>query len=241
MLFLSRLMLDTRHRTVQRDLGNVHQLHRTVLRAFPQAPEGVQAREHFGLLYRVEPVDHTPGLIRLLVQSNTQPDWSTLPARYLGPAPDERGNPAIRSVEVEYTRIHNGDHLIFRLRANPTKRLSNRTPGREDTLLGKRVALLREDDQLEWLARKGEQHGFRLLTTNIDPTVPSVQVSVQAAERGRRPDPQRERPHPLTFGAVLFNGHLEVTNADQFRSALADGIGSGKAFGFGLLSIASRE
>lgn len=42
----------------------------------------------------------------------------------------------------------------------------------------------------------------------------------------------------LTFGAVLFEGRLRVTDADLFRAALASGIGPAKAYGFGLLSIA---
>ena len=50
---------------------------------------------------------------------------------------------------------------------------------------------------------------------------------------GRR-DGQR-----LSFGSVVFDGRLEVTDADSFREVLANGIGSGKAFGFGLLSVAS--
>jgi CRISPR system Cascade subunit CasE len=37
---------------------------------------------------------------------------------------------------------------------------------------------------------------------------------------------------------VQFEGDLEVTDAAAFRAALAQGIGSGKAYGFGLLSIA---
>jgi CRISPR system Cascade subunit CasE len=32
---------------------------------------------------------------------------------------------------------------------------------------------------------------------------------------------------------------LRVTDAAQFRTTLASGIGSGKAYGFGLLSIAA--
>jgi CRISPR system Cascade subunit CasE len=37
---------------------------------------------------------------------------------------------------------------------------------------------------------------------------------------------------------VVFEGRLRVTDAEAFRRALAAGIGSGKAFGFGLLSVA---
>jgi len=38
--------------------------------------------------------------------------------------------------------------------------------------------------------------------------------------------------------SVLYNGLLEVTDPDLFHRALIRGIGSGKAFGFGLLSVA---
>jgi CRISPR system Cascade subunit CasE len=40
---------------------------------------------------------------------------------------------------------------------------------------------------------------------------------------------------------VLFNGTLAVTDPERFRAALATGIGSGKAYGFGLLSVARLE
>ena len=42
----------------------------------------------------------------------------------------------------------------------------------------------------------------------------------------------------LTFGDVLFEGRLRVTDAALFRQTLEHGIGSGKAYGFGLLSVA---
>lgn len=238
-MYLSRLILDTRRRQVRRDLGDVHQLHRTVLGAFPQAPEGTKAREHFGVLYRAEPVAGAPALVRLLVQSREHPDWSHMPVEALGQAPDSRGNPAVRRVDEEYDRIVAGTRLLFRLRANPTKQLSDRTTGRQDRLLGKRVALLREAEQLAWLARQGERHGFRLLTTELSSEIPATQAAPQANERGRRPGHDGAQPMALTFGAVLFTGHLEVTDAAQFRAALTGGVGRGKAFGFGLLSVAS--
>jgi CRISPR system Cascade subunit CasE len=38
---------------------------------------------------------------------------------------------------------------------------------------------------------------------------------------------------------VLFEGTLEITDPQQFLNrSIAAGIGSGKAFGFGLLSVA---
>ena len=48
----------------------------------------------------------------------------------------------------------------------------------------------------------------------------------------------RERTSRLTFASVLFDGELVVTDAELFRTALASGVGTSKAYGFGLLSIA---
>jgi len=42
----------------------------------------------------------------------------------------------------------------------------------------------------------------------------------------------------LTFAAVIFEGVLRVEDSQAFREALERGIGPGKAFGFGLLSVA---
>jgi len=238
-MYLSRLILDVRQPRVRHDLSDVYRLHRTILSAFPQAPDNVPARAHFGILYRIEPISGMPWLARLLVQSREQPDWSRIPDCMFGPALDERGNPTLRRIDDEYARIRSGMQFLFRLRANPTRRLSNRNAARDDRLLGKRVALVREEEQIAWLARKGEQHGFRLLRTSRDPESLAVRAAKQADEHGWRNVTQTQTMR-LTFGAVLFTGYLTVTDADRFRTALEHGIGSGKAFGFGLLSIAAQ-
>ncbi len=54
------------------------------------------------------------------------------------------------------------------------------------------------------------------------------------------PELQRSRSAGRTFQGVLFEGSLQVVDAEAFRKALAHGIGPGKAFGFGLLSVASE-
>lgn len=42
----------------------------------------------------------------------------------------------------------------------------------------------------------------------------------------------------ISLYAVRFEGILTVTDPDTFRTTVATGIGSAKAFGFGLLSLA---
>jgi CRISPR system Cascade subunit CasE len=240
MIYLSRLILDPLRGSVRRDLADCHRLHRTLLRAFPEAPEGMPAREHFGLLYRAEPYERHPRLIRVLVQSALAPDWSKLPEDYLGPSPDERPNPALRTVDEAYGRIAAGLQLTFRLRANPTKRISTNNTEQDVRWRGKRVELRREDEQLDWLARKGDNGGFRLLGVSAQPEVRDVQAANLEKARGWQPARDGRAAMPLRFGAVLFEGRLEVTDPGAFRVTLRDGLGSGKAFGFGLLSVAAR-
>jgi CRISPR system Cascade subunit CasE len=225
-LYLSLLRLALRNRDVQRDLSDCHAMHRRLMRAFPDIGGPGDARNQFGLLYRAET---TSGSVSLLVQSAAQPDWSRLPGGYL-----RESATAAKRVDALYAGIAEGQRLLFRLRANPTKRISDRDTSQDAHWRGKRVELGREDDQLKWLARKAQQSGFALLAVRAQPDHPPV-ADVRATGMGDR---VISKPHHLTFASVTFEGRLRVTDPDVFRQALWQGIGSGKAFGFGLLSIA---
>ncbi|MCG8346388.1 MAG: type I-E CRISPR-associated protein Cas6/Cse3/CasE [Chloroflexales bacterium] len=241
MLYLSRIILDIHNRMVQRDLADCHKLHRRILDAFPTAPPGTNARDHFGLLYRAEPFERENRLVRVLVQSAEEPNWLRLPASYFGPAPDGRGNPTVRLVDAEYEQVQTGMQLVFRLRANPTKRISRNNAEQGEQWRGKRIELRREEDQLAWLVRKGQQGGFRLVEVALRPEVLDTRVSTQEKIHGRRPAHDGAASMPLSFGATLFEGRLEVTDRTAFLATLRTGIGSGKAFGFGLLSVATAR
>ncbi len=239
MLYLSRLILNMHDRQVRRDLGNCYHLHQRVLDAFPTAPPGTSAREHFGLLYRAEAFERDPWLVRLLVQSTAVPDWSPLPDRYCAAAPDACGNPAVRQVDAEYDQIQAGMQLIFRLRANPTRRVGKHNLDQDERWRGKRIELCREADQIAWLERKARQSGFDLVRVAVQSELPDTRVTTQEKTRGQRPQRATSPARALTFGAALFEGRLQVTDRERFLATLRTGIGSGKAFGFGLLSVAS--
>ncbi|MBA3946030.1 MAG: type I-E CRISPR-associated protein Cas6/Cse3/CasE [Herpetosiphonaceae bacterium] len=237
MLYLSRLILNLRHRGVQFDLTNCHGLHGRIMGAFPTAPAPASAREHFGVLYRLELLP-AAWQARLLVQSEQPPDWSNLPSGYLGPAPDGRGNPAVRSIEAEIDRVQAQMQLRFRLRANPTKRISDRNATQAPEWQGKRIELRKEVDQLAWLERKASTGGFQLLRVQIgDDRMVDVQFGNGPKQHGRRSGGGQR----LSFGTASFEGHLEVTDPLRFNATLRHGIGSGKAYGFGLLSVASIQ
>ena len=225
-MYLSRLILNPRNRQVCAELERPYQLHRTLLRAFPHDLPAQAER----VLFRLDEVAQR-GELHLLVQSQQLPDWG-----YLGvPGAREylaqvfaQENPAVK--EVNY-RLLAGQVLSFRLLANPTKRLSRSlTRGMETS---KRVGIYASKEQIEWLQRKGEQHGFRLL---------SAQTGQQARRKDQRPpqaeDAEPQVAHDLQFLSVRFDGMLAVVDPARLQTALAQGIGSGKAFGFGLLSLA---
>jgi CRISPR system Cascade subunit CasE len=234
-MYLSRLILNPRSRAVRNDLSDCRNLHRTILSAFPQAnKEQGGARAEFGVLFRAD-TDPRSGRVKLLVQSETEPDWSRLsPKDYLLDDFDELDNPAVKQVDKSYDALGEGARLRFRLRANPTKRLPLLIENRAGKERGKRVEIFGEEAQLDWLRRKGEQHGFRLLAARVNPNVLNAWANPEGKVIGWR---ERSQP-PMKFGSVLFEGELEITRAEDFKGALMNGIGSGKAYGFGLLSIA---
>lgn len=246
MLYLSQLMINPRSLQARGDLSDCRALHRRILSAFPDAPDVTAARERYGVLFRMEPLD---GGARILVQSRERPDWSRLPVGYLRqPAEPKR-------VDERYDALVAGQELIFRLRANPTQRIDKRNMEEPERWRGKRVELRKEDQQIAWLERKGKTAGFVLLRTEIARgavgavagrglSAPQQQEEPVADVRAARAGTKVARYLPgrkvdLAFGQVVFEGRLRITDPVAFRQALTLGIGSGKAFGFGLLSIAS--
>jgi CRISPR system Cascade subunit CasE len=109
-----------------------------------------------------------------------------------------------------------GDEYCFRLLANPTRVVSC---GGGKSLR----CILSWEDQRSWLLRKGVDAGFEVL---------GVSVVDKGFCRVRKPS--RE----WNCRAVLFDGVLRVVDEGLFSGCLFNGIGRGKAFGFGLLSVA---
>lgn len=236
MIYLSRLVLDQRNRAVQRDLADCQQMHRTVMSLFPAA-ERADPRSAMGVLYRLETNPRT-GQVILLLQSGVAPDWSRLEPGYLADTAGE-GNPMCKSVDEQYGRLAPGMRLAFRLRANPTRKIDTRSGPDGERRNGRRVELRREEEQLDWLRRKGADCGFDVVEARARPAPGSraARPGEQTGTRSTQGEAGVERAR-LTFAAVLFEGELEVRDVARFRVALAKGIGPAKAYGFGLLSVA---
>ncbi len=213
-MYLSRLQLNPTSRTLWRNVADQpYRLHQLVMQGFPNGVD----REKANVLHRLDPTHH--GLM-LLVQSDIQPNWDSLDRDLLLPADpfDPLPNPAVQMMTD--LGLQNGRILTFRLRANPTiKKVRRDEQGERRN--SNRVPLVRENEQFAWLTEKAQQSGFRLLDASINP-------EGKQTDYGKR----------LTIYTILINGRLQITNANQFSTALQQGIGPAKAFGCGLLSLA---
>lgn len=222
-MFLSRLVLAPRSLDVLRDLGSPRDLHRTLMRGFPQH-DGDDARLAFGVLFRAEVASEERDPLELLVQSGVAPDWGALPDGYVVAA-------ETKPVDHVLDAVERGRIFAFRLVANPTRKSARPFADEAPPKHSRRFALGTDEERLAWLVRRGEQHGFRL-APGASPSAVSIDVLPPVGDGGRGRAAIRVQP-------VLFEGRLEVTDGELFRDAIRSGVGPAKAYGCGLLSLAA--
>jgi len=248
MMYLSHLMIDVgsnpdRPRPGRLWLRNIYHVHQRLSMAFlTPTQDGEDPRFLFRIDNSVED-DGPRGII--LVQSDLAPDWDYAfhNARILLAAePQSRQyNPTFRA----------GEDLRFRIRVNLSKKSrehrkqeSERTDvyGRPKSQ-GKRVALTWEKDRgpevavQEWFTSKAKRCGFSLCDFRMLHLGWVVGYRSKAKTQ-REESSDKNSGRQMRFRSALLEGTLAVTDAPVFAQAVASGIGSAKAFGFGLLSIA---
>jgi CRISPR system Cascade subunit CasE len=220
-MFLHRIHLDPRCREARRDLSDSYQLHSTLCRAF-SVPDRKCAEGEF--LWRLEPETDPVGCPRVLVQSRTIPDWGGIGV----PGWLAKAEPAIDLKDrLKLDSLKAGQRFRFRLRANPCV-----------TRNGKRLGLLKLEEQEKWIERKGRRHGFSL------PQLASFDLSESSQDRADVRISQEQMlqgnqhsGNAIRIFSVLYDGILTVTEPDNFKDTLQTGIGHGKGMGLGLLSV----
>lgn len=205
---IARIRLNPHSRNVQRDLRDATEMHRTVMRMVPDGL-GDSPRSQAGLLYRLDETDTTS---TLLVQANRL-DPTRLPAGY--------GQADIKSLTPMFTALRKGLAVRYRIALNPAKR--ERLPLEAQGKRG-RIVPLSGADADQWWLRRAADAGLRihvLTPTNMPPIRP------------RKKDPDGMR-HTL----VRYDGTATITDPDALHEAVLAGIGRGKPYGAGLLSLA---
>lgn len=110
--------------------------------------------------------------------------------------------------------LERGMRVRYRLAANVSKRVA------KGDRAGKIVPLFGAAVE-EWWQRKAETHGLRLEQLHVTAEPPAV-----------------GHAKPIRHAITRFDGTALVHDPDQVREAVLTGIGRGKAFGCGLLSLA---
>ena len=123
-------------------------------------------------------------------------------------------------------RIECGHVWNFRLCANPVEHKKKDSSDKR----GKVYALRSSTEQIEWIKKQCEKYGFNVKGCSI----------IGDEWKILKPDKNNGK-NTVSIRAVTFEGVLVVTDADIFREALTRGIGRGKAYGCGLLTIAGVQ
>ena len=112
------------------------------------------------------------------------------------------------------------DHYRFELVVNPVKR---------ESASRKLVPVKGREAVAEWFAEKAENRlGFRV-------DRPSLQVNHLSVHHFEK------KGQLVTLGSATLQGQLTVYDRAQFILSFQQGIGRGKAFGFGLLQIVPTQ
>ncbi len=223
----------------------------------PPIPDPKPKRAAAGFLFRID-TDASP---RILVQSAQAPDWNYAfqnaphlltaapQVREFDPTPTDDEQYRFRLVANVVTRKcvpyadgrkrPNRPELVQKRRAEqfvdpkPIPEALPQEPAARERLLAERW-----DPWREWLAGLGSTRGFRVLNEpasplQLEPVYTTVRYPGAASD-----GPNSGRPSERRYNAGRFEGVLVCTNAVRLREAVVNGIGSAKAFGFGLLSLA---
>ena len=148
------------------------------------------------------------GAPAILVQTAQPVDWSPLERRHHGYCEDIKANKAMPA-----GRFEPGEVFHFRLHASPSRMSA-----------GKRSALIDEEEQLAWIRRVAGENGFEIVACD--------------RRHGCLEKHHKADGNHIILAVAEFDGVLRVADMAAFADAIECGIGRGKAFGFGMLSLA---
>ena len=258
-LYLSRLVLNTSNPNVQMANARAQVMHGVLMEAFNVKKSG-RERAEAGLLYRIE-----PGYIgqeqTMVVQSTMEPNWSHLRQRRDVFAFESD----VKEIGDIFGTLHKGRMLRFRVMLNARSRVG-RSPREindkdsdsetyEEAVIqvgeqsgadaGKHTKKPRCRkrrrtqektnldfiDVIDWFRRRDSTLGFALTRDE--------EGSVQLTVSPRMVTFIRNRREVLV--GCLVNGVLVVTDEERFEESIRAGIGRGKTYGFGLLSVSPHH
>lgn len=215
-MYLTRFEINPARRAARVVLASPQRLHAGVLAGFP---ESLNAPEGGRVLWRLDTGEHDAVLY---VVSPEKPDLTHLV--------EEIGRPTYGWQTRDYgpflDRLAPGDRWAFRLRANPVHNVRPPGGGR-----GKRHGHVTAAQQTAWFDAQAARRGF---------TVPETAAGApDMILRDRRTLRFDRRGRTVTLATAVVEGSLVVEDPELLRAALVGGIGPGKGYGCGLMTLAA--
>lgn len=225
-MFISRIPLNKVRYGARQLIGSPYKLHAAVECSFP--PDAVRKNDEGRILWRLDALTNDKG-VWLYVVSPEKPDFTYIVEQAGWPMHEEWET---KNYAPLLERIAKGQQWHFRLRANPARKASEDKGRRHraEGIVGKIQGHVTVDQQMQWLIDRSASHGFKILDNEAGQS--DVVVKERHKEQFKRGDAT------VTLVTAVFEGHLEVTDADLFRETLCQGIGRAKGFGCGLLTVA---
>ncbi|MEV0141644.1 type I-E CRISPR-associated protein Cas6/Cse3/CasE [Streptomyces globisporus] len=224
--WLSRLVLNPAHQQVYRDLGNTAVLHRRVMSLVPDGL-GDNPRATAGVLFRLDTDREGPPV--LLVQTRV--------AISLGRLPNGYAEAQTRDMTPMLSALRPGLPVRYRFLGNAVRRC-----GRNSTVGSWKQAIpLNGEDAVQWWADRAPASGLALrscLSSASDPMTAYHAPASPPDGRGSGTSRKQGQDIRVPYAATLYEGVAEVRDPAKLRAALLAGIGRGKSYGCGLLSLA---
>lgn len=217
-MHLTRFEINPARRAARELLASPQRIHAAVLAAFP---ESRATPDEGRILWRVDPGAHDAVLY---VVSPDKPDLTHLV--------ETIGRPTYGWQTRDYgpflDRLAVGDLWAFRLCANPVHNVPAPGGGR-----GKRVGHVTVAQQTEWFLSRAQRSGFAV--DGGSSGAPDVALTSRRTLRFPR------KGRTVTLSTVVFEGNLRVADPVALRVALVDGVGPGKGYGCGLMTLAAAR
>lgn len=213
-MYLSRMYLNPQRRHCRALLANPEMMHAAVLSSFP--PGTGVAPDDGRVLWSI---DRAGGKTALWMLSPTVPSFEHLQEQA---GWSQQQTWETRDYAGLISQLMKGQQYAFRLVANPVHVVT-------ENGVKKRRAHQKTEYQLQWLLDRQEAMGVKFL---------SEEEAVAAAVTGSEHLVFDRRGRNVTLVRVDYRGLLEVTDRDRLEKTLISGIGKGKAYGCGLLTLA---
>lgn len=220
-MYISRIAVNPYMPDAREMIGDTFKMHVGVMKMFNYKKDesGRASNRNDGTGVPLWRMDAAKDSIGLYVVSGERPRTENLSAR-IGWGENETGSVRVAEYAPLIEELRDGQQYRFRLAANMTTRVGD---GGASRLVVARSNM----EKMRWVKRKADAGGF-----HVD-TVPELFSTVDTFTKGDRPHARR-----VTLDKTTVDGVLTITDVETFKRSLTAGIGRGKAYGCGLMTLA---